>query len=109
MTLCVVNLHHQQKNLDCFDVSRKVFVVIVVFYCLIFQDRVSVCIPGCPGTCFVDKDSLKVTEIHLRLPPESRDERPVSPSPNSFLGHLTEEISSFLNTSGIILWAGDLN
>jgi hypothetical protein len=40
--------------------------VVVVFVCfLVFQDRVSLCSPGCPGTHFVDKAGLK---IHLCLP-----------------------------------------
>ena len=25
--------------------------------------------PACPGTCFVDQAGLKLTEIHLPLPP----------------------------------------
>jgi hypothetical protein len=44
-----------------------VFVVVVVvclFVC--FQDRVSLCSPGCPGTHFVDQAELK-----LRNPPAS--------------------------------------
>jgi hypothetical protein len=36
-----------------------------VFVCL-FQDRVSLCSPGCPGTHFVDQAGLK-----LRNPPAS--------------------------------------
>jgi hypothetical protein len=35
-----------------------------------FQNRVSLCSPSCPGTCFVDQAGLELTEIHLPLPPE---------------------------------------
>jgi hypothetical protein len=35
-----------------------------------FQDRVSLCSPGCPGTHSVDQAGLKLTEILLPLPPE---------------------------------------
>ena len=40
-----------------------VFVVVVVvclFVC--FQDRVSLCSPGCPGTHFVDQAELKLRD-----------------------------------------------
>ena len=40
-----------------------VFVLVVVF---VFQDRVSLCSPGCPGTHFVDQAGLE-----LRNPPAS--------------------------------------
>jgi hypothetical protein len=36
----------------------------------VFQDRVSLCSPGCPGTHSVDQAGLELTEIHLPLPPE---------------------------------------
>jgi hypothetical protein len=36
------------------------------FFFLVFQDRVSLCSPGCPGTHFVDHAGLK-----LRNPPAS--------------------------------------
>jgi hypothetical protein len=35
-------------------------------FCFVFQDRVSLCSPGCPGTHFVDQASLE-----LRNPPVS--------------------------------------
>jgi hypothetical protein len=39
----------------------------LLFVC---RDRVSLCdSPGCPGTCFVDKTGLELTEIHWALPP----------------------------------------
>jgi hypothetical protein len=39
---------------------------ILVFIYFIFQDRVSLCSPGCPGTHFVDQAGLE-----LRNPPAS--------------------------------------
>jgi hypothetical protein len=38
----------------------------LVWFGLVFQDRVSLCSPGCPGTHFVDQAGLK-----LRHPPAS--------------------------------------
>jgi hypothetical protein len=40
------------------------FVFVFVFVFLVFQDRVSLCSPGCPGTHFVDQAGLE-----LRNPP----------------------------------------
>lgn len=38
---------------------------------LVFWDRISLCVPGCPGTSYVeDQDDLKLTETPLSLPPE---------------------------------------
>ena len=37
---------------------------------LCFQDRVSLCSCGYPGTHYVDQADLKLTEIHLPLAPE---------------------------------------
>ena len=37
---------------------------------LVFQDRISQCSLGCPGTHFVDQADLKLTEICLPLPPK---------------------------------------
>jgi hypothetical protein len=42
-----------------------VFVCLFV-YLLVFQDRISLCSPGCPGTHFVDQAGLE-----LRNPPAS--------------------------------------
>lgn len=37
------------------------------FVCFCFEDRVSPCSPGCPGTCSIDQAVLKLTEICLPL------------------------------------------
>ena len=37
---------------------------------LLFQDRVSLCSPGCPGTHSVDQAGLELTEICLPLLPK---------------------------------------
>ena len=42
------------------------FVWLVFFFFLVFQDRVSLCGPGCPGAHFVDQAGLE-----LRSPPAS--------------------------------------
>ena len=34
------------------------------------RDKVSVCSPGCPGTCSVDQAGLELTEILLPVPPK---------------------------------------
>lgn len=33
-----------------------------------FLGGISLYIPGCPGTCFLDQANLELTEIHLCLP-----------------------------------------
>ena len=38
---------------------------------MVFQPRVSLCILVCPGTHFVDKTGLRLTEIHLPLAPSA--------------------------------------
>jgi hypothetical protein len=48
----------------------------VIFCCccwflVSFWDRVSLCSPGWPGTCFVDQAGLELTEICLPLPPQN--------------------------------------
>jgi hypothetical protein len=46
-----------------------------VCLCFVFQDRVSLCSPGCPGTHCVDQAGLDFTEIRLLLPPKWRSYR----------------------------------
>jgi hypothetical protein len=51
-------------------------------FCLfVFQDRVSLCIPGCLGTHYVDQAGLELTEIFLPLPPKCWNQRRVPQSP----------------------------
>jgi hypothetical protein len=40
-----------------------VFVYVFVFVCLFFQDRVSLCSLGCPGTHFVDQAGLELRNL----------------------------------------------
>ena len=42
------------------------FLVFCLFVCFVFQDRISLCSPGCPGTHYVDQVGLE-----LRNPPAS--------------------------------------
>jgi hypothetical protein len=48
--------------------KNRVFVCLVWFG-LVFQDRVSLCSPGCPGTILC-QPGWTATKIHLPLPPE---------------------------------------
>jgi hypothetical protein len=41
---------------------------ICLFICLVFQDRVSLCSPGCPGTHSVDQAGLELRSTCLCLP-----------------------------------------
>jgi hypothetical protein len=42
------------------------FVVVAFVFVFVFQDRISLCSPGCPGTHFVDQ-----ADLELRNPPAS--------------------------------------
>ena len=42
-----------------------------ILFCFVFEDRVSLCSPGCFGTQSVDQAGLKLTEIPL--PPKCWD------------------------------------
>jgi hypothetical protein len=35
----------------------------VLFFVFVFQDRVSLYSPGCPGTCFVDQAGLELRNL----------------------------------------------
>jgi hypothetical protein len=41
-----------------------------VCVCVCFQDRISLCSPGCPGISSLDQAGLKLTDICLPLPPK---------------------------------------
>ncbi|EDL86686.1 rCG41244, isoform CRA_a [Rattus norvegicus] len=41
---------------------------LLLIFIFVFQDRVSLCSPDCPGTHSVDQEGLELTEIHLDLP-----------------------------------------
>jgi hypothetical protein len=43
----------------------------VAFFSFFFQDRVSLCSPGCPGTHSVDQAGLELTERPLPLTPSA--------------------------------------
>ncbi len=56
-----------------FELSNIFIVIISLFVCLfvVFQHRVSLCTLVCPGTHFVDKTGLRLTESHLPRPPSA--------------------------------------
>ena len=62
-TLCRPGWPGTQKStslcLDSVPIMPTFFFVCLV---LVFQDRVSLCSPGCPGTCFVDQASLELPQ-----------------------------------------------
>lgn len=39
----------------------KSFVVVLVLVVLFFQDKISLCSPGCPAAAFVDQTGLELT------------------------------------------------
>ena len=55
---------------DRFLGGERLFVRLIDF---VFQDRISLCTVGCPGTPSVDQTSFELTEIHLPLPPKYWD------------------------------------
>ena len=60
----------------CLRLSHKVLVLWLRgtgkrFY--LFEDRVLLGSFSRPGTCYIDEVGLKLTELHLPLPPESLD------------------------------------
>jgi hypothetical protein len=42
--------------------SRFLFI-----FCFVFQDRVSLCSPGCPGTHSIDQDGLELGDPHTEI------------------------------------------
>jgi hypothetical protein len=65
-------LHLKITVVKLVAIKRKILFLSLFFICLsvclflFFQDRVSLCSPGCPGTHFVDQAGLE-----LRNPPAS--------------------------------------
>jgi hypothetical protein len=49
----------------CFQVQIGIElpILILLFVCFVFRDRVSVCSSGCPGTHFVDQAGLKLRNL----------------------------------------------
>ena len=63
--------HHRKWALQRITVLVFLFCFSSVFcFVIFFRDRVSLyCFGACPGTHSVDQAGLKLTEIHLPLPP----------------------------------------
>jgi hypothetical protein len=61
---CTFFHYHKQRVIFYFLGLLRLFYLFI--YLLVFQDRVSLCSPGCPGTHFVDWAGLE-----LRNPPAS--------------------------------------
>jgi hypothetical protein len=90
--------------MHCTCVKSDNFVKSIFFSFFFFQDRVSLCSPGCPGTYFVDQAGLK-----LRNPPASASQVlglkacATTPSMKSiFFSHLYE------GSQKIKLWSSSL-
>jgi hypothetical protein len=66
------------------SLRKKKKIYIYIFWFLVFQDRVCLYSPGCPGTHFVDQAGLE-----LRNPPASR--APPRPAQKMFFKKLFEE------------------
>jgi hypothetical protein len=62
-TLCRLSLH---SHSPCLEIHSWGFLFVLFCFGLVFQDRVSLYSPGCPGTHSVDQAGLK-----LRNPPAS--------------------------------------
>jgi hypothetical protein len=58
---------HSHTHTHTHTQTHSGFLVFWVFFCCFcfcfFRDRVSVCIPGCPGTHFVDQADLKLRNL----------------------------------------------
>jgi hypothetical protein len=59
------NLHNQWEDLQGsrvnVDFHVSIFTSKKIFFCFfVFQDRVSLCSPGCPGTHFIDQAGLEL-------------------------------------------------
>jgi hypothetical protein len=77
------------------------------FFSLVFQDRVSLCSPGCPGTHSVDQAGLK-----LRNPPASASRvlglKVCTTMPGSiFFSKPSNSVSLDINKCFLIQWVGN--
>jgi hypothetical protein len=64
-----------------FGLVFSTFIFVIYFICIylfiylfIFQDRVSLCSPGCPGTHFVDQAGLELRNLPVSAPPSAGTE-----------------------------------
>jgi hypothetical protein len=64
--------------------DRRLTILVFLFVCFVFRDRVSLSSPGFPGIHSVDQDALELTEILLPLSPECWDLKCASPLPGIF-------------------------
>ena len=81
--MCVLYAHVCANVLRCKAIPTEtregVFLVSfsidlnIFLFVFVFPDRVSLCSPGCPGTCSLDQAGLKLTEILLSLSLECWD------------------------------------
>ena len=68
--------HASPQESFLFQQSYVLYFVIIIYlflFCFVFQDRVSLCSSGWPGTHSVGEASLKLPWIHLLLLPECWD------------------------------------
>ena len=56
-------------NMDSLNLKWQISFLV----CLFFWDKISLCSFGCPGAHFVEQSGLRLTKIHLPLPPKCWD------------------------------------
>ena len=64
----ILEMHFHQHEIHTNKVSMSTLGFFVLFCVLFFQDRVSLCSPGCPGTHFVDQAGLEHRNPPVCLP-----------------------------------------
>ena len=52
---------------------HEVSVIIIIIIILFSQGKVTLCSPGCPGTCYIDQEGFELTELYLPLSLERWD------------------------------------
>jgi hypothetical protein len=67
--------HSPEKQFKtfCWPHAKKTTLCFVFVLLFFSPEMVSLCSPGCPGTCSVDQAGFRLTEIHLPLPPKCWD------------------------------------